>query len=165
MCVWNVAACCSKAKKKRGQYGGKESLLYFRCWQFGERVADICSKADSPPWQAVGESFYRQSQGWGATCRNSSVISNSHLQLVISGLTSIILVVLRTVNLQFCCVLVPISLRSVLKLWQLKSWVQSGHHVVNFSTWCFGIYKAAHRIWFRILSIALEKKLNVLDYA
>ena len=100
-----------------------------------------------------------------ATCRNSSVISNSHLQVVISGLPSIILVVLRTVNLQFCCVLVPISLQSILKLWQLKSWVQSGHHVVNFSTWCFGIYKAAHRIWFRILSIALEKKLKVLDYA
>ena len=32
------------------------------------------------------------------TCRNSTVISNSHLQLVISGLTSIILVVLGIVS-------------------------------------------------------------------
>ena len=48
--------------------------------------------------------------------QNSTVISNSHLQLVISGLTSIILVVLGTVNLQLWCVLVPISLWSILRI-------------------------------------------------
>ena len=36
----------------------------------------------------------------GVICRNSTVISNSHLQLVINGLTGSILVVLGTVNLQ-----------------------------------------------------------------
>ena len=42
----------------------------------------------------------------------------------------------------------------------------SGHHVVNFSPGGgFSIYKTAHRIWLRILSIALEKKLKVLDFA
>ena len=45
------------------------------------------------------------------------------------------------------------------------SWVQSGHHVVNFSTWGFSIDKIAYRIWLRILSIALEKELKVLDLA
>ena len=35
------------------------------------------------------------------------------------------------------------------------SWVQSGHHVLNFPTWCFNIYKTACRIWLRILSITL----------
>ena len=50
----------------------------------------------------------------GATCRNSRVISNSHPQLVISGLTSIILDVLGPVYLQFQGALVPISLWSVL---------------------------------------------------
>ena len=40
--------------------------------------------------------------------------------------------------------------------------VHSGHHVVNFSTWGFGIYKTAHRTWLRILSTALEKELKVL---
>ena len=35
--------------------------------------------------------------------------------------------------------------------------VQSDHHVVNFSTWYFGVYKTAHRIWLRILLTALEK--------
>ena len=52
----------------------------------------------------------------GITCRNSTVITNSHLQLVISGLTSIILVALGTVNLQFWDALVPISLQSVLRI-------------------------------------------------
>ena len=45
------------------------------------------------------------------------------------------------------------------------SWVWSGHNVVIFSTWGFGIPKTAHRIWLRILSIALQKELKVLDYA
>ena len=92
-------------------------------------------------------------------------MSNSHLQLVISGLTSIIWVVLGTVNLQFWGALAPILHGQFSELWQLKSWVQSGHHVVNFSTWGFGIYRTAHRIWFRILSTSLKKELKVLDYA
>ena len=40
--------------------------------------------------------------------------------------------------------------------------MQSGPHVVNFSTWCVGIYKTAHRVWLRILSTALEKELKSL---
>lgn len=50
------------------------------------------------------------------------------------------------------------------KLWQLMLWIQSGHHIVNFSTWCLSVYKTAHGIWLRILSITLEKELKVLDY-
>ena len=117
------------------------------------------------PQQVRGESFYRQSwaEGW-CPSRNSIVISNSHLQIIISGLISIILIVLGTVNLQFQRPFVHIC-GQFSKLWQLMSWVQSGHHVVNFSTWCFGIYKTTHRIWLRIFSIALEKEPNVLDYA
>ena len=41
---------------------------------------------------------------------------------------------------------------------------QSGHHDVNFSTWCFSICKTVHGLWLRILSIALEKEIRVLDY-
>ena len=51
------------------------------------------------------------------------------------------------------------------ELWQLMSWVKCGHQVVNFSIWCFSIYKTAHRISLRIVSIALKKELKVLDYA
>ena len=50
------------------------------------------------------------------------------------------------------------------KLWQLMSWEQSGPHVGNFSTWCFVSYKTAHITWLRLLSIALEKELKILDY-
>ena len=46
--------------------------------------------------------------------RKRIVISNSHLQLVMSCLTNIILVVSGTVNLQFLGVLAPVSLWSIL---------------------------------------------------
>ena len=86
-------------------------------------------------------------------------------KLVISGLTRIILIVLGTVNVQFQVCLFVCLCGLFLELWQLKSWVQSGHPVVNFSTWGFSICKTVHRIWLRILSIALENELKVLDYA
>ena len=60
---------------------------------------------------------------------------------------------------------VSISLRPVLRTVTAYVRVPSGHHVVHFSTWGFSIYKTAHRTWFRISSIAVEKKLKVLDYA
>ena len=85
-------------------------------------------------------------------------------KLIISGLTSIILIVLDTVSLQFQGPFVPMSLRSILEIVAAHIWVQPGHHGVNF-TWCFGVYKTAHRIWLRILSIALEKELKGLDCA
>ena len=75
------------------------------------RVADICAKADSTTGQAGGESFDRQSVCRGEiTCGNSTFISNSHLQLAISGLTSIIFIIVGRVNLQFQGLFVPISL-------------------------------------------------------
>ena len=47
---------CSPLKSQQtGQTGGKESLLYFTCWQLvGVGVgADICPKADEPPLLAT----------------------------------------------------------------------------------------------------------------
>ena len=61
--------------------------------------------------------------------------------------------------------LFPLLCGQFSELWQLMSWVQSGHHVVNFSNWRFSIYKMTHRTWLRILSLATEKELKVLDYA
>ena len=51
-----------------------------------------------------------------------------HFKLVISGLTGIILVVLNTV-VQSRVQLFPILCDQFSELWQLKSWVQPGHHV------------------------------------
>ena len=53
-------------------------------------------------------------------------------KLVIGGLPSIILIVLSTVNLQLQGWFVSISLGQFSELWQLMSWLQSGHHAVNF---------------------------------
>ena len=83
-------------------------------------------------------------------------------RLVHGGLTSIISVVLGTVNLQFQGPFVPVSLWPVLGIGQLVSWVQSGHHVGNLSTWCFSICKTAHRICFKASPVVLEKELKVL---
>ena len=74
--------------------GGKESLLYLGCWQLWGRVDDS-SKADFP-----GEvSFYRQREGLHVETAQSSL--TVILKLVMGGLTSIILIVLSTANLQF----------------------------------------------------------------
>ena len=76
---------------------------------------DTCSKADSPsPRQSGGESFYRQREGLHAETAQSAL--TVILKLVISGLISIILTVLSTVNLQFQGQFVPISLRPVLRI-------------------------------------------------
>ena len=55
------------------------------------------------------------------------------LKLVIGGLTSVLLTVLSTVNLQFQGRFVSISLRPVLGIVAAyMSWLQSGHHGLNF---------------------------------
>ena len=82
------------------------------------------------------------------------------LRLVISGLTSFILIVLSIVTLQFQGLFVPISQGPFSDLWQLISWLQSGHHVVLLPGGVFSTYKTAHRVWLRILSIALGKELR-----
>ena len=63
-------------------------------------------------WQSVGKNFYRQREG--ASYRKSTVSSDSHLQLVMDGLTRVLLVVSSSVNLLFHGWLVLISLRTIL---------------------------------------------------
>ena len=72
-------------------------------------MADISPKADSPHKQ-WGKNFYKQSGGGAeATCRNNTALTII-FKLVISDLTSIILIILGTVNLQFQGPFVQISL-------------------------------------------------------
>ena len=113
---------CSPLKSQQtDQVGGKESLLFSRCWQLWGRVADIdiCPKADfhpTPNKQGVRTFTHRLAVGWEwgrAMYRNSIVI----FKLVFVDLTSIILVVLGTVNnLQFQGPYVPISFQPVLRI-------------------------------------------------
>ena len=83
--------------------------------------------------QSRGKSFYRQREV--GTCRNSMSPLTAVFKLVISGLTRVIFFFfffLGTVSLQLQGRLAPISLRPVLGVWQFTSWLQSGHHVINF---------------------------------
>ena len=147
-------------------------MLYFRCWQLGRRrvgsgLQTSFQRPTSPSGNQWGKSFYRQKWNGGGGLRAKIAVSSLTVifKLVISGLTSVILVVLDIVNFQFQGPFVPISLQQFSNLWQLMWWIQSSHHVVNFSTWRSSLYKRAHRIWLRILSVALEKEQKILDCA
>ena len=98
-------------------------------------VADICPKTDSPPPHPTGNQwgkrFYRQKRGEGYMQKQQPALTVI-FQLVTSGLTSIILTVLGTVNLQFQGPFVPISLRQILRIVAASVMVQSGHQIVNF---------------------------------
>ena len=130
------------------QVGGKEKLLYFICWQLGRKAgkANICPKANSHSGNPWGSLFFKDwRKGLHAKTEQSAL--TVIFKLAIRGLTSVILVVLGTVNIFSSRVhLFPFLWSQFSELWQLMSWVQSGHLVVNFSTWCFAVYKTAHRI-------------------
>ena len=86
-------------------------------------------------------------------------------KLVIGGLTSVILVILGTVNLQFQgqFVLGWLNLGTVETYVMAICWSPCNQLLPpgeGFST-----YKTTHRVWLRILSIALEEELKALDYA
>ena len=86
------------------------------------------------------------------------------LKLVIGGLTSIILIVLSTVNLQFQGRFVPASLRPALRIVAayVMATVWSSCSSLLPPGGGFSIYKTAHRIWLRILSVALEEEIKSL---
>ena len=89
---------------------GKEMLLYFGGWQPGV-WAYSCPKADSHPDNQGARAFIDRGRGLQAeTIRSALTVI---LKLVIGGLTSIISIVLGTVNLHFQGRFVSISLRPV----------------------------------------------------
>ena len=116
-----------------------------------------------PYWRPVRQELV-QTEGGGSKKKQSALIVI--LKQVISCLTSVILVVLGTVNLQFQGYFVSISLRPVLRIVAayVVGTVQSSSSLLPPGG-AFSSYKTAHRIWLRILSIALEKELKALDSA
>ena len=104
-----------------------------------------------------------QAEG-GATCRNSIVISDSHLDVGHQWSDRH-----HLDGLRYSSSLAPGSicfhfLRPVFGTVAADVMATTGHHVVNFSPGGgFSICKTAHRIWLRILPVALENKLKVLD--
>ena len=134
-------------------------MLYFRCWQLGGGEGSRhLSKGQLPSSNKQGVRAFIDRVRRVLRAERAQASLTVIFKLVISHLTSIILVVLGTVNLQFWVHLFPSLCGQFSELLQFMSWIQSGHYVVNFSTWGFSIYKTAHRILLRILSTALLER-------
>ena len=159
---WLLAA--QQPINRPGWWKGKFTL--FQIWATGGWT----SVQRRTPLPANDGQWTRAVIGWGRELHGETAQSALTVifKLVIGGLTSRILIILSTVSLfSFSVGLIPFPWGQFSELWQLMSWLQPGHHVVNLSTWCrgFSIYKTAHRTWLRISSITLEKELKVLDCA
>lgn len=76
-----------------------------------------------------GGGFYRQREGHAETAQSGLTVI---MKLVISGLSSVTLIVKHSLSLVLN-LFVPISLRLSSKNCGRLSWPQSGHDVVNFS--------------------------------
>ena len=98
-------ACPSKANKQARSVERKVCFEVLVTLGGGWRIS-VQRLTPSPDKHGVRAFIDRV--GDAVTCRNSIVVSNSHLQSAISGLTSIILLVLGKVSLQFWGALVLI---------------------------------------------------------
>ena len=159
-----LAACCSKADEQ-ARLVEREVCFTSDAGSWEEEGVRHLFKGQLPPLPLAtsGARAFIDRAGRELHTETAQWALRVIFRLVHGGLTSIISVALGTVNLQFQGPFVPVSLWPVLGIGQLVSWVQSGHHVGNLSTWCFSICKTAHRIGLRILSIVLEKELKVPD--
>ena len=130
----------------------------------------ICPKATPPPQLPTSKGprafIGRSARQLHAETAHLLTSLTVIFRLVISGLASIILVVLGTVSLQFQGPFVPISLRPNLRTAAAR---------VLGTVWVFrqltsppGVLDSIRELtgygsWLRILSLALEKELNVPD--
>ena len=94
--------------------------------QGGEGTAS-CPKADSPTDNQRTRAFTNKGRGLHTETAQSAL--TVILNLVISGLTSVILIIWGTVNLQLRGQFVPVSVRPVLRTVAVYCSLQSGHHV------------------------------------
>ena len=117
---WGSAACHSKANEEARLV---ESKICFVSDASNQQEWTSVQRPPPHHWQSVNKSFYRQRKA--DTCRNSTGSSDSHVEIVLSGLTCVILIILCTVNLQFQ------GWVWFSELWQLMSQLQPGHHVVH----------------------------------
>ena len=134
-CYWNcsLAASCPKASKEVGGKGklvGRKVCIILDASIQGGGRADICPKANAS-WLIVSGQELLLTQR--ATCtKKLQSTPTAILKLGIGNLTSVILVILGIVNLQFQGPFVSIFWGQLLELRQLMLWLQSGHRVVNF---------------------------------
>ena len=96
------------------------------------RLQSMGSQRVRHDWALI-QSFYRQEEG--ATCSNSTDSSDSHLQVGHRWSDQRRLVVEVQSVFSSRISLFPFPWGQFSDLWQPVSWLQSGHHAVNFSTW------------------------------
>ena len=116
---------------KRQAWWKRKFALFWRPAISGE--GRLVSKAVPVPDNHWARAFI--DWGRGPHTETTQPVLTVILKLVIGGLTSIILIVLGPVHLQFQGPFVSISWGQFSELRKFMSWLQSGHHVVNFSTW------------------------------
>ena len=100
LCNWKWVLTAHHSKVIKGKVGGKENLLRFGWWQLAGR-ADSYPKANSVP--TSNNQRARAFTGWERellieTAQSALTVI---LKLVISGLASVLLTDLMTINLQF----------------------------------------------------------------
>ena len=111
--VWGPAPCPSKANEQARLVERRSHFISGagNCWG---RVESVQRLTPPPPLTSKRESLYRHGESRGPHAESAQSALTVSFRLVIAGLTSMILVVLATVNLQFPGALVSISLRPVL---------------------------------------------------
>lgn len=182
-----VGAAAPLSNKQTGQVGGKkESLLYFRRQRAGAgEDAGHLSKGRltaPPPKPFLATSGARafpdrSARGllYAETAQSAAIFSKEntgkeHYLRLFFSLAKVKTIYFVLSSLYIDC---PSQHVTVFqhkfhfqgKQWPLTACVQSDHHVINISTCCFSIYNVALWILLGILSIALQKQVNILDYA
>ena len=111
--VWGLAACHSRASKQARLVERKVCFNSHAGNQSGEGWQKLVQRSTSPPLTISGaRAFIDRWRGLHAETAQSAL--TVIFKFVVDGLTSVILIVLGTVNLQSQGPFVPISLRPVL---------------------------------------------------
>ena len=72
------SGCLPLKSQQTGQVGGKESLIYIRCWQLVGRVVDVSLEADSLPTDRQGvRAFIEHAWGGGYLQKQHSHLYHS----------------------------------------------------------------------------------------
>ena len=143
-----LSGCLLTAQKPANRLGwwkGKSALLQMPAtgaeggwWMSVQRpIPPLTSRG----WELLQTEVCVGGGGELFTCRNSTAIFNSHLQMG-SDLTSIILIVSDEVNLQFQGPFVSIVLRSILTIVAARVLSTVWSSCSSLLHWCFGIYNS-----------------------
>ena len=127
-----LAAHCSKANKQARLVDRKVCFI-LDASSLGSGVLDLCPKADSSPSPQAGRENFIDGAGVGIQAETAETALTVILKLVIGSLTSINFLKVELIFSSRVS-LFPFLCGQFSGLWQLMSWTQSDHRVVNFST-------------------------------